>query len=390
MNLTDIKRVAPEILLHEMRHDNPGVSALAANKLVSQAKASGLSMQDFLILAIDPTQSKTPEKYAGLNGFESTLLELGLPVRNDFEQGVLLQAAADTFQKYPGTRAMFPEVIDTMIRWKNRQDQIEQVAPLLAQSRTISGTELISTVVEDDSKDRGTFSISELGNIPVRTLRTSDSSVRFYKHGSGIRTSYEFERRASLDIMTPFAARIGRELELSKVKAATTVLLNGDGVNPAATAQKFSDFQGDPSKDLSGQYKALARWLVARAKSGVPVDTIVGNIDMYLALLFMFTPSLSAAKSEADAIAEHGGPRINVNLPILGGNSNFVLSSSMPANKLLAYSKGDTLEELKEAGSEISENERSIQNQSITYVKTETSGFKLAFGDTRTVLDLSV
>ncbi len=392
MNLTDIPRKAPEVVLAGLRDNDPGKSQSAARVLLAQAKESGLCLSDFLTLAIDPSQSKDG-KYAGLNGFESALMELSLPFRQDLESGVLLQMAADTFQKYPGTRALFPEVIDQMVRWKNRQDQIETVAPLLAQSRTIAGTEMISTVIEDSPEARATFSIAEFGNIPVRTIRSSQTAVQIFKHGSGIRASYEFERRASLDIMTPFAARVARELEISKVRAATMVLMNGDGVNAAAPSVALTDFGGvvpsGGSNPISGQYKALARWLVARAKAGVPVDTLVGNIDMYLELLFMFTPTLSAAKSEADALAEKGAPRINVNMPLLGGNVNFVLSSTMPANKLLGYSKADTLEELVEAGSSIAENERSIMNQSITYVKTENSGYKLAFGDTREVLDLA-
>lgn len=389
MNLTDIPRRAPEEVLAGLRDNNPGTSQLAAAALVRDAKESGLSMRDYLTLAIDPTKAKEPRRYEGLNGFEAALMELSLPVKQDLENGVLLQAAADTFQRFPGTRALFPEVIDTMVRWKNRQDLIEKVEPLVAQSRTIAGTEMISTVVDDDSNARKTYTIPELANIPVRSIRTSQTAVQIFKHGSGIRASYEFERRASLDIMTPFAARIGRELELSKVHAATRVLMNGDGVNPAAPAIAFTDplVGGDLSKPISQQYKALATWLVLRAQAGVPVDTLVGNLKMYLELLFMFTPSLSAAKSEADALAEKGAPRINVNLPLLGGNCNFVLSSTMPDNKLLGYSKADTLEELVEAGSSISENERSIQNQSITYVKTESTGYKLAFGDTREVLD---
>lgn len=389
MNLTDIPRVAPSVLLAGMRSEHESESKLAAEKLLKQSRQSGLNVMDFLTLAIDPTQGENPGRYEGLNGFEAALLELGLPFRQDLEQGVLLQAASDTFQKYPGTRALFPEVIDAMIRWKNRQDQMESVDKMIAQSRTITGTELVSTVIENDQDSLRTSTIAELGKIPVRTIKSSETSVRIYKHGSGVRTSYEFNRRASLDIMTPYAARVARELQISKVAAATSVLVNGDGVNPAATAKKFTDFGGVIGTEFSKQYKAVAKWLVYAAKNGTPIDTIVGNIDMYLELLFMFTPTLSGAKSEADAIAERGGPRMNVNIPMLGGNVNFVLSSQMPDDKLLGYSKDDTLEELVEAGSDISENERSVSTQSISYYKTENSGYKLAFGDTRQMLDLT-
>ncbi len=392
-NLTEVQRGSVVAILGALRDENPSVSLEAGAKLIRVAKDSGLSMQNYLKLAVVPTaDAATAAQFDGLNGYEVALSHLNLPFKNDFEQGVLLQAASDAFQKYPGTRAMFPEVIDSMLRWKNRQDRIESVDKLVAQSRTINGTELISTAVADDSKDRGTASIAEFGNIPVRTIRTSQTSVGIYKHGSGIMTSYEFERRVSLDIMTPYAARVARELEISKVAAATSILINGDGVNPAATAQAFTAFGGvavnGTSSVLSTQYKALARWLIAAAKAGTPIDTIVGNLDVYLELLFMFTPTLNQ-KSQAQAISEQGGPTINVNIPLLGGNVDFVLSSSIPANKILGFSKGDTLEELVENGSTISENERSIKNQSITYVRTENTGYKIAYGDTRFYLDLA-
>lgn len=392
-SLALIKRQAPEVVLADLRSDNTGTSKEAGLKLIDRAKDTGLCLQDYLKYAIDPSLSASAPKFAGLNGFEAALLELNLPFRNDYEQGVLLQAASDSFQKYPGTRAMFPEVIDTMLRWKNRQDQIETVGPLLAQSRTINGTELISTWVNDDSKDRGTETIAEFGRIPVRTITTSQTSVGIFKHGSGIRTSYEFERRASLDILTPYAARVARELEISKVKAATAILVTGDGVNAAAPVVAFSSFGGvavnGTTSVLSTQYKAFAKWLVTMAKAGTPVDTVVGNLDIYLELLFMFTPTLNGSRSLMEGIAAQGGPAVNLSIPLLQGNVNFALSSTMAANKILGFSKGETLEELVEAGSTIAENSRSVTNQSITYVRSENTGYKLAYGDTRSILDLA-
>lgn len=390
--LTEVKRGSAEVILAGLTSANRAESTQAGLTLVNEAKKYHLGLRQYLELAIQPGASEH-QRFEGLTGYEAALLHLNLPFKNDFDQGVLLQAASDSFQTFPGTRAMFPEVIDSMLRWKNRQDQIESVDKMVSQSRTITGTELISTTVDDDSKDRDTSSIAEFGRIPVRTIRMSQSSVGIFKHGSGIRTSYEFERRASLDVLTPYAVRVARELEISKVKAATSVLINGDGVNAAAPVVLLSSFGGvavnGSTSVLSTQYKALAKWLVAMAKAGTPIDTLVGNIDIYLELLFMFTPTLAGQRSQIEAIASQGGPGVNLNLPILGGNADFVLSSSMPDNKILGYSKGDTIEELVENGSTISENERSIQNQSVVYTRSENTGYKLNFSDTRSILNLA-
>ena len=387
VNLAKLERKAPEVLLAGLKDENPTVSKDAGARIVRQAKESGLSMRDYLTYAVSPQLSATPEKFQGLNGFEATLAHLNLPFRDDFEQGVLLQAASDNFQTYPGTRAMFPEVIDTMLRFKNRQDQIQTTAAMVAQSRTISGNEMISTAVEDDSKSRDNFTIAEFGRIPVRTIRTSQTSVGIFKHGSGIKTSYEFERRANIQILVPFAARVARELELSKVRAATAMLINGDGAGASgAVNTNISSIGGSASESLSSQYKVLAKWMVQCANAGTPIDTIVGNLDMYLELLFMFTPTLAGNRSEIEAMVAAGAPGINTNIPLLGGSANFVLSNSMTPNYILGYSKGETLEELVEAGSTIAENERSMETQSVTYVRTENTGYKLAFADTRFTL----
>src|SRR5690606_22127980 len=99
----------------------------------------------------------------------------------------------------------------------------------------MSGVELISTVVDDKAEDYQTVAaVAELGRFPVKTIRLSEQSVRFYKHGGGYRYSYEFDRRASIETLVPYVNRMDREKEMSKVRAATHILINGDGVNPAA------------------------------------------------------------------------------------------------------------------------------------------------------------
>lgn len=389
-DLIDLKRRPVEEVIAGLRDDSRGTSVEAGNKLVAQAHDFGLNIRDYLTLAVDVRAGEHAElAYKNdLTGYELALQQLNLPVKNDFKNGVVLQAASETFQTYPGTRAMFPEVIDDMLRWTDRQDMIERVDPMLSQTRTIAGNELVSTVVDDDSLERGTFTIPELANIPVRTIRTSETAVKMYKHGSAYRTSYEFNRRASLDILTPYAARVMRELEISKVKAATDVLINGDGVNAAAPVTAITDVSlGGTANNLPANYKALAKFLMNMAKDGVPADTLVGNYDMFVDLMFMFSQVLNSGVSEAEKLASVGAPVVNMQLPIMNNSVNFVLSSTMTAGHLLAFNRAETLEHLVEAGSSIAESEQAIRNQSIVYVRTENSGFRLAFGDTRRILN---
>ena len=394
-NLSQIKRAPLNVVLAGINSEHSDESIRAGVKLVQAAKQYGINVRDYLNLAVDVRASNDAESGKNFrldNGnfitvYQAAIVELNLPFKNAFEQGITLQAAADTFSARPGSRALFPEVIDDMLQWNTRQDMFESTAPMVAQTRTITGHELITTAIFDDQGQLNTSPIAELANIPMQTIKSSEKSVKFFKHGSGIRTSYEFERRVSLDILTPYAARIARNKEISKVKMATSLLINGDGVHEAAEVVAASAYKDwDAAKGLKGNYVALADFLAQRARKGVPVDTIVGNYDMWLELFLMFLPTQPNGKSTSEILQENGGPRVALAMDFLSG-VNFHISSSAPTGKLICYSKADTLEELIEAGSVLSESETAIKNQSITYVKTENSGYRLVYGDTRVIFD---
>lgn len=389
--LSDIKKTTPEAVAALLMTISKSDSKENGMALVKEAASFGLNLRDYLTLAVDTKGGE--DKWKGYTGYEAIKVALNLPHANDFEAGITLQAAANTFNTYAGTRAMFPEVIDDMLKFKTLQDnKVENIASIVGQSRTVSQREMISTYYEDDIADGSvnTFTIAELGKIPVRSVRTSQSSVNFGKRGSGIELSYEFARDASLDIITPFAARIARALEKSKVAAATNILIYGDGVNPMAEVQAFSGFGATGGAINAANYKALAKFLMSNANNGYVFDTFVVNFDMYVELMFMAQPVIGAgAISTVDFMVGKGAPAISTTLPFMNGMVNVVLSSSVPANRIIAMTKAECIEELVMAGGNISESERSITNQSITYVKTEETGYKLAVPKARVVLDVA-
>ncbi len=391
-SLLDIQRRSTAEVLKGLRAESSTDSRNAGEKLINEAKRHGIGLKDYLTLAIDPRKDDDARRYEGLDGFEAALLNLNLPIRNDYANGITLQAASETFQTFPGVRALFPEVVDNIVRFQSALAPMENIALLVFGSRTIQGNEMISTVIADSDLPAGafnTFTIPELAKIPVKTIRASQQSVSIYKHGSGYRTSYEFNRRASLDLLTPFAQRVARELELSKVRAATDILVNGDGVNGGAPviAQTSLSYY-DSGKPNTLQYKPFMQFLVNRAKAGRPVDTVVGDYASFLEFIFLFTPTVNVNSEWGAQAAAGRTPGINLSLPGFSGLSlNFVLSSAAPDGQLICYTKAETLEELIEAGSNIAESEAAITTQAITYVRTENSGFKLAFGDTRAIYD---
>lgn len=388
-------RKTAEELLGPVLSENMADSIRAGQNLVQASKTAGLNLVDYLDLAIDTTKGQFAG--SGLKGSEAAFAFCNLPIKDDFSNGVLLQAAAETFQTYPGTRAMFPPVIDAILQWKYRQDNIESIAPIIAQSRGIDGNEMITQVIDDEAADyQQTGVIAEGARIPIRSIRGTEKAVKFYKFGGGMEFTYEFERRASLDIVTPYAARMQREVEIGQVAIATGLLVNGDGVNGAAPVVNATDLAGTLPADgrpvpKNGRilWDVFLTWLMNRAKAGVPIDTVVGNYDMYLEWLRMFaTPGANDGLSQGE-ILQRAGVSAAVANPRFNFNVTFALSSTAPASRLIGFIRNETIEELTENGSNIEESTRAIENQKVRFVKTENKGYRIIFGDTRSVLNLN-
>lgn len=396
-NLARIEKKSLTAVLGSLKSESGQASAEAGMRLLQAANDEGLALRDYLTLVIDPRLEENNRQYMVaegkfLNGYEAALAFLNLPVKDDLEAGVQLRAANDTFQTYSGTRALFPEVIDDMVRWKYRQVSFENVDALLSQTRQVPQPEILTTVVNDAKADyqEAVAAVAEGAPVPMHSIRSTQQTTRFYKFGSGYEVTYEFARRASLDIMTPYAVRVNREIDISKVAIATKCLVDGDGVNAAASVVNQSSFNstvlGNSTNGVLSR-KHLLAWFVSRAQAGVPIDTVVGNWNAYIQWLLLFTPNIAGDRSAAEELATQGFQIGGV--PLLRGVVNFALSSAMPDNKLIGYSKGDTLEQTVESGSLIEESQKAITNQKIQYVKTENSGFRLVFGDTRSILDFN-
>lgn len=387
--LSELKELQPVADLATSLKAQGSAGADAGVALAKTAAEFGLSTRDYIILS---GSKQADHSDGGLDAYEQLLVELNLPIRDNYKAGISMQAASETFHTYEGTRALFPEVIDDVIRFANRQDMIETVEPMIASSRTITGNEMISTVVDDDSADRKTNVIAEGANIPVQSIRTSETAVKIYKHGSGIRTTYEFNRRASLNLLVPYGNRIARELEISKVRVATNILINGDGVNAAAPEVNQSTYNTAVGTNATAgeiSWKHFLKWLIKRAQDGTPVDTVIMNYDAWFQWSQMFsTQSANAGLTQAEALARSGVSLDNMPATVnMLMNITPVLSSQCPTNKLIGMTRGETLEELVEAGSDIQETERAIRNQTVTVVKTQNSGYKIVFGDTREIFN---
>lgn len=363
-------------------------SVAAGQSLIRKAKEAGLNLPDYLRLAIAPSGMYAE---AGLDGYETARAYLNLPTADDFDKGVVLQAAADSFATFPGVRALFAPVIDDIVQWKYRQTNLETVEPLISQSRVINGVEMITTVIDDADVDyQGYGMIAEGTRIPVRSIKATDYNVKIYKFGSGIEWTYEFARRASLDLIAPYAVRMASEVQRGQVRAAYNILKNGDPAHAAAPVREADDIATDwgIAAPTSGKlnWEVFLAWLVERARAGVPIDTVVGNWDMWFQWNRMFNvPTVNEGLTQSD-ILQRSGVQVAQANPNFNFNVKFALSTTATANQLLGFSRGDTLEELVENASDIEESEKYIENQKVKYFHTVNKGYRLIYGDTRSIL----
>lgn len=377
MELKDIskleKRVAAEVLAGLDNSDDT-IGQQAAAKLLREARDYGLSVKEYLQAAIKPTEETAS---LGLDGFELALNHYGIRLRKDVANNADLRAASDTFGTKAGTRVLFPDVISEIARWNTGQDNIVTVNDIIAQSRTIQGISMIT--MDLDSAGAGidafkTFQIAEGAEIPRRKIGTTERSVKMYKVGSGYEFTYEFSRRANIDIITPFVNRAAREFELDKLRYATAILVNGDGVSGAITVDDETSFGGTNG---TLDWKTLFKWLVNRATAGYPIDTLIGNYTTYGDFIGLFTPTVNT-NNIPQSMEGVGGPSMAPSLSFMKYRIEFRLSNTVAASTLIGITKGETLEELVEAGSDIQESERVITSQTIRFVKTKTLGYNLA------------
>lgn len=385
-SISEIKKRKLEEIYKPLLSENTSEAVFAGQKLMREAKEYGLDLAEFLNYAVDLSEGEEAKLFdggKGLSGFEQVMFKMNLPTQTNSKVQVSLAQASDTFATKPGSRIMFPYAIDNVLRWNENLPMMEKVSDLISGSRTVAGNELIRIIGEDTADDRKTFRVGEGANIPVRKVSYSDRSVQFFKHGSGIEYTYEFERRAALDIITPFAARVARDLEISKINAATKILINGDGVNGAATALNQATLDTSAT-DGKVSYDGLLSALVTAIKKGTPIDTIAGNIDAYLQFMKLFGTAAVSNAYEVEQMANAGGPKFlglsNIFTPV-----RFVLDSAVPEGKLLMINRPDTIEELVEANSRIAEEEKNVTSQIVKYVRTENTGYSLIYPDCRYV-----
>jgi hypothetical protein len=368
----------------------------------SQAQANALALlhdANQIGYGLDATLHQMVEPVHGLNGNEAIFQALGVPlVLRDNAAIAAFAASSTSFFTNEGLKILLPSLMNNLLRAQKNAPIIERVEDLIAQTRMVKSNELQKEIEYDAaSKDSyGTFRIAEGANIPVRTLKTTQTAVRFYKTGHGIEISYEVATDMTPDILVPFANRIEFERSQTEHKVAVQMLIEGevptvgDAKGPAPV-DNLDTIDGKAGTNIRQRAEGFMKWLIAAARAGRPIDTLVVGWDTILDLQYMF-PVVDAAGNAAvglGGVANSQSQFAQMSVRLANGvnlNLTVVISSGLEEKQILGYRKNETLERLIKTKSQIDEMERVIKSQTILYTHSVISGFTLAYGDSRRLL----
>jgi len=194
--------------------------------------------------------------------------------------------------------------------------------------------------------------------------------------------SYEAMRRANLDKLEFWINRSVLQKNNDKVAHALDILTNGDGNSNGA----FVDTLGalDPGATLPDI--TYLGWLAFKEQFGdnYSMDLAVMRKDIKLDLLTMDTGTGNNMASEVDATG-----RISESNGRLGDDVRIASYSAANANTILGIDTTVGLEHVVEAGADLQEQVRFVENQSQKIIISEVEGFAILDRNGARILDLT-
>lgn len=255
-------------------------------------------------------------------------------------------------------------------RWQSKVAAAIPLSEVVGQTTPSSSMGYKSSYISYDANQLRKFRVGESTDIPIADITQADQAINLRKFGRGIRASYEALSDMRADKLAWFVQFVAVQSEMDKVAAALDVLVSGDGNNNAAATHNLT------ALDTSAQAGTLTLkgWLAFKMKFAQPytVTTALMTEAIALQLVMLNTGSANV-------------PLVAANLGGLGTNATpinqfadgvrYGWTSDAPANKIVAFDRRMGLEHVIKAGSQISESDRFITNQTQVLVMSEIEGF---------------
>lgn len=275
--------------------------------------------------------------------------------------------------------------VETGPYWNNQFAPAIPLSELVAVTSAIEGEDYRSLYMTYDEDALRLFRIGESAEIPMATLDVSRRANHLHKYGRGLRFTYEALRRMRVDKVAWWIRWQALQSEIDKVSAALTVLVSGDGnAGTAATEVDLTDMDAAATPPNV----TLKAWI---------------NFRMQFTQPYVMTTALMQADEALQIVMLNAG---TANMPLAGLNLAGIGNTLTPINpvsdgirygwtaeapdaKIIGFDNRFALEHVTEIGSEITETDRFITNQTEVMTMTETSGFGILDPAATKVLDLA-
>jgi len=338
-----------------------------------------------------------------LDAFERQLKRFGIVTKSQPEKGIF----ASTIEQFlgasemyannqplqtgvPASTILFPEFISRIARMSLLSNTDYDVNNLLSTTRVINTSTYKELWIDmtpgqgseqpDDTKyEMGR--VGEFGTFPRVQITWAETAKTVYKRGVQIDMSYEFQREASMDILSIVISRIMLSQSRSLFFKALDKAYNGATVVESDTLDATA----------TGNVITYEAWLKWTASFGVYTPTtFYMSLDTALKVIMMEKPDIDPVAMMAALKQGPVGQSIQIARGLWKNVTIFPLTDgSLPDDYILAFDKEYTLERVIQAGTDIQETERIITQQFDSVVISIADEISLIFDDSRFVLHLS-
>jgi|GEM_PF-1014340 len=388
------------------------------NTVANRMLESGIEDTPTLSRALE--EISPSQKGDQLDTFERLMLEAGIRTQSDATAGYWASNAS-AFTRNAGTKALLTEFVARNWRkvsygmsqhratflsndgvtgsWERPYSDAmgirpsERIAPAIPLNELISMTTAIdsdtyrSYFLTYDAEALRKYRVGETADIPIAKLTGGDTSIRLHKYGRGIQASYEDLRRMRVDKLAFYIQWMALQSEIDKVSAAMTVLINGDG--NASTVPTTHNLTTLDTAATAGTL-TLKGWQAFKFKFVNPYIVTTALMQEAVALQLALLNTGSANIPLATVPVGQGGLGTGLT-PInqFADTVRYGWTSDAPALKIVAFDSRFALERVTEIGSEISEFERFITNQTQIMTMTEVEGYAVSDGAATKILNVN-
>lgn len=353
-----------------------------APDLYQQAHSQDMTLS-MLLESLDPATEGS-----GLDAFERLMKEAGILTKTVRDKNIF-SSKVDAFYRTNENKILFPEYVARTLVQAMTEFPIFNY--LVATRTPIDSNVYKASYLDwDDADNKKAVEmrrVTEAADLPLARIKLGDTAITLYKYGRAVEASYEALRRMSLELFERHINRIGTEAANNKVSEILTVIKDGDGNSNAAPKHKAKDLDSSFSAALTKT--AWIKFLLKFYPYGC--DTVVANEDGLLQILEVLYPASTVASKMDELLAK--GLNVSTTLPQdLVVNTTLLYNPDIDkiSNKEAIYglNRSNTIEEIFEVGSTISEADKFIRNQTQILTISENSGFRKIFKDGARILTL--